>query len=162
MSLSPPNSHLLSINSFSKQQLSCFLYILSYNTRWTTFNIFVTINTRWSTIKTTEGEILVMGAGKQFMVLATVVKNVDTTFIINHVPNYPLGCTIPCTQNILLFSFPNRYMLKMMSKIIANAKSAKKIVIRNTVIVVHGAILTFTSDVLIYRSPWNLKSTTTH
>jgi hypothetical protein len=53
-----------------------------------------------------------MGAGKMFMVLATVAKKVGcgTTFIINHVPNYPLGCTIPCTQNILLFSLAQRDM----------------------------------------------------
>ena len=116
-------------------------------------------------MKTTEEDIVVMGAGKEFMVLATTVKKEDVlgTFIINHVPNYPLGCTIPCTQNILLFFFnqtdikTKNFLTKM-----ANVKSAKKIVIWNTVIVVHGAILTFTSDVLSHRFPWNLKSTTTH
>ena len=113
-------------------------------------------------MRTTEEDFFVGGAGNQFMVLATVAKNVFHIFIINHVPNYPLGCTIPCTQNILLFSLTNGDMLEMMSKIIANAKSAKKIILGNTVIVVHGAILTFTSDVLLYSSPWNLKSTTTH
>ena len=103
-----------------------------------------------------------MGAWKKFLVLATVAKNVGGTFIINHVPNYPLGCTIPCTQNILLFSLTQVDMMRMMAKNLANVKSAKKIVIGNNVIVVYGAILTFTSDVLIYRSPKNLKSTTTH
>ena len=165
MSLSPPNSHLLSINSFSKQQLSCFLCILSYNTRWRTFNIFAMMNTRWSSIKTIEEDYIVGGAGKEFMVLVTVVKNAGgmvLTFIINHVPNYPLGCTIPCTQIILLFSFPNITMLEMMSKIITNAKSAKKMVVGNRIIVVQVAILTLTSNALIHHSPWNLKSTTTH
>ena len=117
-------------------------------------------------MRTRQEEFVVWDAGKKFMVLATVAKNVVgmlcPLFIINHVPNYPLGCTIPYTQNILLFSFPNRDLLRMMSKNIANAKSAKKIVLGNTVIVVHGAILTFTSDVLIYHPPWNLKSTTTN
>jgi hypothetical protein len=62
-------------------------------------------------MRTTEEDIFVGGATKLFMVLATVAKNaMGGMFIINHVPNYPLGCTIPCTQNILLFSFPNRDM----------------------------------------------------
>uniref|UniRef100_A0A2N9GQG9 Phorbol-ester/DAG-type domain-containing protein n=1 Tax=Fagus sylvatica TaxID=28930 RepID=A0A2N9GQG9_FAGSY len=66
------------------------------------------MNPRWYSMKTREAEIVVGGAGNQFMVLVTNVKNaMEHTFIINHVPNYPLGCTIPCTQNILLFSFPN-------------------------------------------------------
>ena len=165
MSLSPPNSHLLSINSFSKQQLSCFLCILSYNTRWTTFNIFLTINARWSTMKTREAEGRVGGATNLFMVLATVAKNacMGLTFIINHVPNYPLGCTIPCTQNILLFSLAQRDMkTKNFRTKMSNAKSAKKMVIGNRIIVVQVAILTLTSDALIHHSPWNLKSTTTH
>ena len=121
------------------------------------------MNTHWSSIKTIEEDYIVGGAGKEFMVLATVVKNAGgmvLTFIINHVPNYPLGCTIPCTQNILLFSFPNIAML--VSKIITNAKPTKKMVVGNTIIVVQVAILTFTSNVLIHRSPWNLKSTTIH
>ena len=121
------------------------------------------MNTHWSSIKTIEEDYIVGGAGKEFMVLATVVKNAGgmvLTFIINHVPNYPLGCTILCTQNILLFSFPNIAML--VSKIITNAKPTKKMVVGNTIIVVQVAILTFTSNVLIHRSPWNLKSTTIH
>ena len=79
-------------------------------------------------MKTREAEIVVRGVGNQFMVLVTNVKNaMELTFIINHVLNYPLGCTIPCTQNILLFSFPNgdikrkNFLTKM-----ANVKSAKK------------------------------------
>jgi hypothetical protein len=74
------------------------------------------MNTRWYSMKTREADFLVMGVGNQFMVLATA--GLGCTFIINHVPNYPLGYTIPCTQNILLFSLTNG---DMMSKIIANA-----------------------------------------
>ena len=77
--------------------------------RWSSssFNIFPIRSIPWSSIKITEEVILVGGAKKMFMVLATVVKNQNAvpTGIINHVRNYPLGCTIPCTQSILLFSF---------------------------------------------------------
>ena len=71
--------------------------------------------------------------------------------IINHVRNYPLGCTIPCTQSILLFSLTKK----------VSAKSAKNIT-RNTLISVTIAISTFTSDVLLYLPPWKLNSTTIH
>ena len=71
--------------------------------------------------------------------------------IINHVRNYPLGCTIPCTQSILLFSLTKK----------VSAKSAKNIT-RNIVISVTIAISTFMLDVLLYLPPWKLNSTTIH
>ena len=52
---------------------------------------------------------------------------IGTTFFINHVPNYPLGCIIPCIQNIFLFSFPNGDMMsKNFLTKMENAKSAQK------------------------------------
>ena len=106
---------------------------------------------------------LVMGASNQYLVLATVVKNAEgSTFIINHVQNYPLGCTIPHTQIILLFSSADINIIATMKMTnLANATSAEKGVM-NTVIVVTVATSTFTSDVLLYHSPSKLKSMTTN
>ena len=120
------------------------------------------MNTRWSTMRTREADSIVWGVGKRFMVLATVVKNAGLgTLIINHVPNYPLGCTISYTQNILLFSFAQGDMrTKNFLTKMANAKFAKKLILTNTVMVVPVATSTFTLDVLFHR--FKLNSTTTH
>ena len=87
-----------------------------------------------------------------------------TTIIINHALNYPLGCTIPHTQIILLFSSTHIHIVitteKNMTNL-ANATSAEKRV-GNTVIVVIVATSTFTSTVLLYLSPSKLKSMTTN
>ena len=78
--------------------------------------------------------ILVVGAKNQFMVLTTSVQELDTRpmFIINHVLNYPLGCTIPCTHYILLFFLTKK--LVILRKKRADAKSVMNLV-RNTIIV---------------------------
>ena len=116
-------------------------------------------------MKTKEVDDLVMGASNQYLVLAIVVKNAEGgTFIINHVQNYPLGCTIPHTQIILLFSLVYIDIMITMKKNIAdlaNATFAEKRVM-NTIIVVTVATSTFTSDVLLYHSPSKLKSMTTN
>ena len=71
------------------------------------FYIFAIQSIPWSSVKTTEVLKHVVVAKNQFMVLAIVVQKVDArgTDIISRVRKYPLGCTIPCTQSILLFSF---------------------------------------------------------
>ena len=75
------------------------------------------------------------------MVLAIVVKNVEEGgFIINHVQNYPLGCTIPCTQSILSFSFTQGDIHEMKDNF-SNANSAKNIKM-NTLIGVSAVTLT--------------------
>ena len=105
---------------------------------------------------------IVMGATDQYWVLATVVKNAIGTCFINLVRNYPLGCcTIPCTHYIILFSLMNGHIILREKKAIA--KSTKKCV-RNTVIFVNDATLSFTLNVVLYHSPWKQKqkSTTTH
>ena len=107
--------------------------------------------------------MVVWDAGREFMVLATVAKNAFMyAVIINHVPNYPLGCTIPCTQNILLFSLAQRDMrTKNFLTKMSNAKSAKEFFITtNSVTVVPVATSTLTSYVLFYRL--KLNSMTTH
>ena len=92
---------------------------------------------------------IVVGAGNQYWVLATVVKNAETPSIINHVRNYPLGCcTIPCTHYILFFSLTNLMMKS--TKILAIVKFAKKIV-GDIVMVVSVAILSFTLYVVLYH-----------
>ena len=129
--------------------------------RWS-FNIGGICSIRWSLMKTREVDAFVMGAGNQYLVLATVVKNAEGgTFIINHVQNYPLGCTIPHTQIILLFSSAHMITTEKNMTDLANATSAEKRVL-NTVIVVTVATSTFTSDVLLYHSPSKLKSMTTN
>ena len=132
--------------------------------RWS-FNIGGIGSIRWSLMKTKEVDDLVMGASNQYLVLAIVVKNAEGgTFIINHVQNYPLGCTIPHTQIILLFFLVYIDIMITMKKNIAdlaNATFAEKRVM-NTVIVVTVATSTFTSDVLLYHSPSKLKSMTTN
>lgn len=50
-----------------------------------------------------------MGARNQYWVLAIVAQNAISSTIINHVWNYPLCFTIPCTQYIHLFSFTKRH-----------------------------------------------------
>ena len=85
--------------------------------------------------------------GPSYLDLATVVKNVMDTFIINHVRKYPLGCIIPCTQSILLFSFPNGEIMAKTYNL-ANANSAKNIKV-NTLIGVLAATSTFTSHALL-------------
>ena len=103
---------------------------------WWSFNIGGIGAIRWSLMKTREGDGFVMGAGNQYLVLATVVKNAEGgTFIINHVLNYPLGCTIPHTQIILLFIFTYIHITKKIVRNLANATSVEKRVL-NTVIVV--------------------------
>ena len=72
-------------------------------------------------------------------------------------PNYRLSCTNRSTQNILLFLLTNGAIVITMN--LANAKFAKNIV-RNTLIVVLVATLTFTLDVLFYCI--KVRSTTTH
>ena len=102
-------------------------------------------------MKMKDVEVIVMGASNQYLVLATVVKNAEgSTFIINHVQNYPLGCTIPHTQIILLFSSADINIIATMKNMtnLANATFAEKRVM-NTVIVVTVATSTFTSDVLL-------------
>ena len=97
----PPSPILL--NPF----LNKFNVVCACDRRWN-FNIFATRNIHWSSMKIEFMVKIVLGAGNQFWVLATVVLNaVLGTTIINHVLNYPLGCTIPYTQNILLFSLTN-------------------------------------------------------
>ena len=118
----------------------------------------------WSLMKTREGDGFVMGARNQYLVIAIVVKNAEGgTFIINHVQNYPLGCTIPHTQIILLFSSIYIHIVTTKKNIadLANATSAEKRVV-NIVIVVTIATSTFTLDVLLYHSPSKLKSMTTN
>ena len=131
--------------------LFCLWLCMSYKIWWSHFNIFAIRSISWSSIKTTEVETVVMGATNKYWVLATVVKNAMRDTIINHARNYPLGCTIPCTQSTLLFS----------STKIVSAKSAKNI-IGNTFISVTVATSTFTSNVLFYLPPWKLNSTTIH
>ena len=98
-------------------------------------------------MKTEFTATVVGGAGNQYWVLATVVKNAMGTGIINHVRNYPLGCcTIPCTHYILFFSLTN--IIIKSTKILAIAKFAKKNV-WNIVMVVSVAILSFTLDVVL-------------
>ena len=98
--------------------------------------------------------MIVMGARNQYLVQATVVWKaiaMVTTIIINRVLNYPLGCTIPHTQIILLFSSTDIHTVITTEKNmtdLANATSAEKRVV-NTVIVVTVATSTFTSDVLL-------------
>ncbi|KAK7837578.1 hypothetical protein CFP56_021084 [Quercus suber] len=115
-------------------------------------------------MKTREVEVIVGGAANQYLVLATVVTDAKITSIINHVLNYPLGCTIPHTQIILLLSSIDIHTVITTEKNmtdLANAMSAKKRV-QNTFIVVTVATSTFTSDVLLYHSPSKLKSMTTN
>ena len=91
-----------------------------------------------------------MGAGNQYWVLATVVKNAvgGKPLIINHVPNYPLSCcTIPCTHYILFFSLPHGD-IQMTTDNFTSAKSAKNIVM-NILIDVAVAILIFISNVVL-------------
>ncbi|KAK7855956.1 hypothetical protein CFP56_025897 [Quercus suber] len=100
------------------------------------------------------------GCQELVLVLAIVVKNAEGLgFIINHVWNYPLGCTIPCTQSILLFSLTNTHIILKRKKR-ANAKSVNNLVM-NTLIDVTVATLIFTSDVALAYLPWKLNSTTT-
>ena len=112
------------------------------------FNIFAIENILWSTVKTTEVEILVVRAKNQLMVLATGLQEVDArrTLIINHVLNYPLGSTIPCTHYILLFSFMKPEII--LRKRRANVNFAKKIV-GNTLISFLAVTSTFTSHALL-------------
>ena len=128
--------------------------------RWS-FNIGGIGSIRWSLIKRREVEIFVRGAWNQFLVLATAVTDVEITSIINHVLNYPLGCTIPHTQIILLFVFTYIHITKKIVRNLANATFVEKRVL-NTVIVVTVATSTVTSDVLLSHSPSKLKSMTTN
>ena len=129
--------------------------------RWS-FNIGGIGSIHWSLMKKREVDTSVMGARNQYLVLATIVKNAEGgTFVINHVRNYPLGCTIPHTQIIPLFSSTCMHtMMKNMTNL-AIATFAKQRVV-NTVIVVTVATSTFTSNVLLYHSPSKLKSMTTN
>ena len=127
------------------------MWMMSYKIWWSRFNNFTIRSTPWSSIKTIEVEIIVMGATNKYWVLAIVVKNAMWDTIINHARNYPLGCTIPCTQSILLFSSTKK----------VSAKFAKNIT-GNTFIGVTIVTSTFTSDVLLYLPPWKLNSTTIH
>ena len=138
--------------------------------RWSSSNsifyIFAIQSIPWPSILTTEVEIVVGGAQNQFMVLATVVKNAKKkaggTGIINHVRKYPLVCTIPCTQSILLFSL-TRGDIQTTRNNFTNANSAKNIKMY-TLIGVPAATSTFTSHALLYCPLWKLKlnCTTTH
>ena len=137
--------------------------------RWS-FNIGGIGSIHWSLMKTREVAAFVMGAGNQYLVLATAVKNAEQlnpvfgSFIINPVLNYPLGCTIPHTQIILLFSSTYIHIMLTTEKNMtnsANAMSAEKRV-KNAFIVVTVATSTFTSDVRLYHSPSKLKSMTTN
>ena len=86
-----------------------------------------------------------------------------TTIIINHVLNYPLGCTIPHAKIILLFSSTCMHIMTTTLKNMTNLANATFVEQRvvNTVIVVTVATSTFTSVVLLYHSwPWKLKSMT--
>ena len=151
---------------------SLFWWLCHTTTRWSsrssTFYLFAIQTIPCSSVKTTEVEILVMGAKNQFMVLPTIVINTaiilsdgTSTCIINHVRNCRLGCTIPCTQSILSFSLMKRHII-LKKKKRPNAKSAMNLA-DNTLIAVTAATSTFTPHVLPYRPPSNLlKSTTTH
>ncbi|KAL4637061.1 hypothetical protein ACB092_03G053700 [Castanea dentata] len=66
--------------------------------------------------------------------------------IINHVLNYPLASTIPCTHYILLFSFMKLEIILRKNR--ANVDSAKEI-LGNTLIGFPAATSTFTSHVLL-------------
>ena len=90
---------------------------------------------------------IVVGAGNQYWVLATVVKNAMGTIIINHVRNYPLGCcTIPCTHYILFFSFMKGALILRKERAIAKFAKENN---GDTVMVVSVAILSFTSNVVL-------------
>ena len=116
--------------------------------RWS-FNIGGIGGIRWSLMKTREVDVFVVDAGNQCLVLATAVTDAERgSFIINHVLNYPLGCTIPHTQIILLFSSTDIHTTMKNMTDSANATSAENRVM-NTVIVVTVATSTFTSDVLL-------------
>ena len=101
-----------------------------------------------SSVKTTKVEILLVGAKNQFMVLATSLQEVDarSTLIINHVLNYLLGSTIPCTHYTLLFSFMKPEIILRKRK--ANVDSAKEIM-GNILIGVPAATSTFRSHALL-------------
>ncbi|KAK7830709.1 hypothetical protein CFP56_028014 [Quercus suber] len=138
--------------------------LLSLPQRWS-FNIGGIGNIRWSSIKTKEVDDLVMGALNQYLVLATVVKNAEgSTFIINHVQNYPLGCTIPHTQIILLLSSTHVHIVITTEKNMTNLANATSVdnKLMNIVIVIIGATSSFIADVLLYHSPSKLKSMTTN
>ena len=154
---------LLGFNQTSHVHLYLSQFVLHchyFLTRWWSFNIGGIGSIHWSLMKMREVEIFVMGARNQYLVLATVVTDAEITSIINHVLNYPLGCTIPHTQIILLFSFVDINILTTKKNMtnLANATSAEKRVM-NTVIVVIVATSTFTSDVFFSThhpnwSPW--------
>ena len=149
---------------------SLFWWLCHTTTRWSSrsnnFYIFAIQTIPCSSNKTTEVDPLVVGAKNQLMVLATIVEKVECSigeipFIINHVRNCRLGCTIPCTQSILSFSLMKRHII-LKKKKRPNAKSAMNLA-DNTLIAVTAATSTFTPHVLPYRPPSNLlKSTTTH
>ena len=126
--------------------------------RWS-FNIGGIGSIRWSLMKMREVEIFVVGVRNQYLVLATGVTNAEFASIINHVLNYLLGCTIPHTQIILLFSSTHIHTKMKNITDLANAMFVEKRVM-NTVIVVTVATSTFTSNVLLYHSPSKLKSMT--
>ena len=142
---------------------SLFWWLCHRTTRWgsRSFYIFAIQTIPCSSYKTTEMDLLVVGAKNQFMVLATIVINAGGTFI-NRARNYPLGCTIRCTQSILSFSLMKRHIiLNKKTNKRPNANSAMNLA-DNTLIAVTAATSTFTPHVLPYRPPSNLKSTTTH
>ena len=148
---------------FSKQIGCYFVCDCACDTRrWSNnsnFYIFAIQSIPWSTIQTMEVELLVVGAKNRFMVLVTIVIDLDaqTTGIINHVQNYPLGCTIPYTHYILLF-FLMKKLVVLRKKTIA-AKSIKNLAL-NTLIVVTVVTSTFTSNALFCNL--KLNSTITH
>ncbi|XP_030960759.1 uncharacterized protein LOC115982327 isoform X2 [Quercus lobata] len=126
-------------------------YIFYREDRWSSNNFYILsiLSIPWSSIQTTKEDIIVGGAGNRFMVLATVVESqyAITTVIINPVRNYPLGCTIPCIQSILLFSFLHGHIHEIKDNF-TNANSVKNIKMY-TLIGVPVATSTFTSHSLL-------------
>ncbi|KAK7821732.1 hypothetical protein CFP56_037340 [Quercus suber] len=106
-----------------------------------------------------EDDERIYGEISRYWVVATVVSNANGSTFINYVLKYLLNCAIPRTQNMPLFFLMNGYIATTMN--IANAKFAKNFV-RDTLMAALVATLTFTTDVLLYHLPWNLKSITTH
>ena len=139
-------------NQASHVHLSLSQYVLHCHYFLTKFDVFQTMELQhwrhWQhpLVFNEDGRSGDRCYGCREPVFATVVKNADGTFIINHVRNYPLGCTIPHTQIILLFSLVYIDIMITTKKNIAdlaNVTSAEKRVM-NTVIVVTVATSTFT------------------
>ncbi|KAB1203854.1 hypothetical protein CJ030_MR8G027630 [Morella rubra] len=87
------------------------------------------------------------------LVLITFAKTVNDSSFINHVPNYPGSCSTHHTLDIHLFSMHTRSGSNVM---------AARMNFGTSVTTILSAILTLIQNVLLFRSPKNLKVTTTH